>query len=54
MGAALWLLQPWLAPLPPALALAALIALGGAVFLVLAQLSGALVVGELRASLARR
>jgi putative peptidoglycan lipid II flippase len=54
MGAALWLLQPWLTPLPPALALAVLIALGGAIFFVLAQLSGALVVGELKASLARR
>src|SRR5919106_2858259 len=49
MGAALWLLQPWLTPLPPALALAVLIALGGAIFFVLAQLSGALVVGELKA-----
>jgi hypothetical protein len=34
--------------------LTVLIALGGAIFFVLAQLSGALVVGELKASLARR
>jgi putative peptidoglycan lipid II flippase len=53
MGAALWLLQPWLAPLPQALALAVLVVLGGALFAVLAQLSGATALREIKAALAR-
>ncbi|MGH6912689.1 MAG: murein biosynthesis integral membrane protein MurJ, partial [Geminicoccales bacterium] len=54
MGALLWLLQPWLAPLTPGLALALLIALGGAAFALLAQLCGAMALGEVRAALAPR
>jgi putative peptidoglycan lipid II flippase len=54
MGALLLLLEPWLAPLHPALALALLIAAGGLGFLLLGQLLGALALGELRAILARR
>jgi putative peptidoglycan lipid II flippase len=53
MGAALWLLQPWLAPLPQSLALAVLVVLGGAIFAVFAQLSGAMALGEVRAAMAR-
>jgi putative peptidoglycan lipid II flippase len=54
MGVALWLLQPWLAPLPQSLALAVLVVLGAAVFAVLAQLSGALVLAEIRAAVTKR
>jgi putative peptidoglycan lipid II flippase len=53
MGAALWLLEPWLAPLPQSLALAVLVVLGGTIFAVLAQLSGAMALGEVRAHMAR-
>jgi putative peptidoglycan lipid II flippase len=52
MGAALWLLQPWLAPLPQSLALAVLVAFGGTIFAALAQLCGAMALGEVRAALA--
>jgi putative peptidoglycan lipid II flippase len=54
MGVVLWLLQPWLAPLPQSLALGVLIVLGAILFLVLAQLSGAMALRELKASMARR
>jgi putative peptidoglycan lipid II flippase len=54
MGALLWLLQPWLAPLPQSLALAVLVVAGGTVFAVLAQLCGATALGEVRAALAPR
>ncbi|HEX5078939.1 MAG TPA: murein biosynthesis integral membrane protein MurJ [Geminicoccaceae bacterium] len=54
MGAALWLLRPWLAPLPQSLALAMLVLLGVVVFAALAQFSGAMALRELKASLARR
>ncbi len=54
MGAALWLLRPWLAPLPQGLALAVLIVVGGAVFFALAHFSGAMALRELKASMARR
>jgi putative peptidoglycan lipid II flippase len=51
----LWLLTPWLAGIaPPALALALLVAGGGAAFLLLAHLIGALDFGELRRVMARR
>jgi putative peptidoglycan lipid II flippase len=53
MGAALWLLQPWLAPLPQSLALVVLLVLGGTIFAVLAQLSGAMALSEVRAHMAR-
>jgi putative peptidoglycan lipid II flippase len=54
MGVGLWLLQPWLAPLPQSLALAVLVLAGGTVFAALAQLSGAMALGELRTAMARR
>ena len=54
MGAGLWLLQPWLASLPQSLALAVLMVLGGATFAALAQLSGAMALGEVKAAIARR
>jgi putative peptidoglycan lipid II flippase len=54
MGAGLWLLQPWLAPLPQSLALAVLVVAGGAAFAVLAQLSGTMTFGEVKAAVARR
>jgi putative peptidoglycan lipid II flippase len=54
MGAGLWLLQPWLAPLPQSLALGVLVVLGGTVFAVLAQLSGAMALGEVKAAMAPR
>jgi putative peptidoglycan lipid II flippase len=54
MAAGLWLAQDWLSPLPPLLALAALVAAGGGGFLVLARLAGAFDPGELRATLRRR
>ena len=53
MGAALWLLEPWLAPLPQSLALIVLLVLGGTIFAVLAQLSGAMALSEVRAHMAR-
>jgi putative peptidoglycan lipid II flippase len=54
MAAGLWFGRVWLAPLPPILGLALLVAAGGGGFLLLAKLSGALVVGELREALGRR
>jgi hypothetical protein len=54
MAALLFLLQPWLQPLPPVLALILLIAAGATTFFAVAQLSGALDLGELRAMLRRR
>jgi putative peptidoglycan lipid II flippase len=54
MAAGLLLLQPWLAPLSPTLALLLLIAAGAAIFLVVAQLSGGMVLSELTAILGRR
>jgi putative peptidoglycan lipid II flippase len=54
MGAGLWLLQPWLAPLPQSLALAVLVVAGGTVFAVLAQLCGAMALGEVKAAMVRR
>jgi putative peptidoglycan lipid II flippase len=54
MAAGLWLAQDWLSPLPPLLALAALVAAGGGGFLVLARLAGAFDPGELRTALRRR
>jgi putative peptidoglycan lipid II flippase len=54
MGAALWLVQPWLAPLPQSLALAVLVVLGGTIFAALAQLSGAMALREVKAAIARR
>ena len=54
MAALLWLLQRWLGALPPALALALLIAAGGLGFLLLAKLSGALDLAELKAAFGRR
>jgi putative peptidoglycan lipid II flippase len=53
MAAGLLLLQPWLAPLSPTLALILLIAIGAAIFLVVAQLSGGMVLSELKAILGR-
>jgi hypothetical protein len=50
----LWLLRPWLAPLPQSLALGVLIVVGAILFLVLAQRSGAMALRELKASMARR
>jgi putative peptidoglycan lipid II flippase len=54
MAAALWLGQGWLAPLPAGLSLALLVAAGGAGFLLLARLSGALDFREFRGALGRR
>ncbi len=54
MAAGLWFGRAWLAPLPPILGLALLVAAGGGGFLLLARLSGALVIGELREALGRR
>jgi putative peptidoglycan lipid II flippase len=54
MGVGLWLLQPWLASLPQSLALAVLMVLGGTIFAALAQLSGAMALGEVKAAIARR
>jgi putative peptidoglycan lipid II flippase len=48
MALGLWLAAPWLAALPPALALALLIAAGGLGFALLGHLLGALDLGELR------
>jgi putative peptidoglycan lipid II flippase len=53
MGVVLWLLQPWLAPLPQSLALAVLVALGGALFAVLAQLSGAMALKEIKTAMGK-
>ena len=53
MAAGLWFGRAWLAPLPPILGLALLVAAGGGGFLLLAKLSGALVIGELREALGR-
>ncbi len=53
MGAVLWLLQPWLARLPQSLALAVLVALGGALFAVLAQLSGAMALKEIKTAMGK-
>jgi putative peptidoglycan lipid II flippase len=50
----LWLAAPWLTWLPPALALALLIAAGGLGFLLLGHLVGALDLGDLRRVVARR
>ncbi len=54
MAAGLWLLQPWLLPLPPVLGLALLIAAGGLGFLLLAQLGGALDLAEVKSLMTRR
>jgi len=54
MGCGLWLLQPWLAPLPQGLALAVSIALGGTAFAVLALVSGAMALGDVKGALAKR
>jgi putative peptidoglycan lipid II flippase len=54
MGGVLWLLQPWLAPLPQSLALAVLVVAGGTVFAALAQLSGATALREVKAAMAPR
>jgi putative peptidoglycan lipid II flippase len=54
MAAGLWLARAWLAPLPATLGLALLVAAGGAGFLVLARVSGALDFRELRGALGRR
>ena len=54
MALGLWLAQGWLAPLPATLSLAILVVAGGAGFLLLARLVGALDLGELRAALRRR
>jgi putative peptidoglycan lipid II flippase len=48
MAAALWLVQPWLAGLPPAVALVVAIVAGGAVFFICAHVSGALDLRDLR------
>ncbi len=53
MGAVLWLLQPWLAPLPQGLALAVLVVVGGAIFALLAPLSGAMALADVKAAIAR-
>jgi putative peptidoglycan lipid II flippase len=54
MAALLWLLQPWLGALQPTLGLILLIAAGGLGFLLLAKISGALDLTELKAAFARR
>lgn len=54
MAAGLWLLQPWLLPLPPVLGLTLLITAGGLGFLLLAQLIGALDLAEVKSLIARR
>jgi putative peptidoglycan lipid II flippase len=54
MTAALFAAKPWLQPLPELVGLALLIAIGGLVFLLAAQLVGALQLHELRAVLARQ
>jgi putative peptidoglycan lipid II flippase len=53
MVALLWLLQPWLATLPQALALGLLIAAGGLGFCLVAHLCGAFDFGELRRAVRR-
>ncbi len=53
LAAGLWLLQPWLAPLPQSLALAASIVLGGTAFAVMAQLSGTMTLRELKTAMAK-
>jgi putative peptidoglycan lipid II flippase len=54
MTAALWLARPWLERLPDLLALAGMIATGGLVFTLGAQLCGALQLHELRAVMTRQ
>ncbi len=54
MAAGLWLAQRWLAPVPPTLGLALLVAGGGGGFLALAKVSGALDFRELRGAFGRR
>jgi hypothetical protein len=54
MAVALWLVQPWLVVLPQSLALAVSIALGATLFALLAHLSGAMSMGELKAAVAKR
>jgi putative peptidoglycan lipid II flippase len=54
MTAALWAVKPWLLPLPDLVGLAGLIAIGSLVFLLAAQLFGALQLHELKAVLARQ
>jgi hypothetical protein len=54
MAALLWLLLPWLDPLPPILGLILLISAGGLGFLLVAQLCDALDLAEFRAIFARR
>jgi putative peptidoglycan lipid II flippase len=54
MALGLWFAGPWLASLPPPLALALLIAGGGLAFLVLGHLVGAFDLGELKRAVKRR
>jgi len=54
MAAGLWLLTPWLAPLPFGLDLVLLIAAGGLGFLLFAQLLGATDLGEIRGMLTKQ
>jgi putative peptidoglycan lipid II flippase len=54
MAFGLWLAQRWLAPLPPMLSVALLVAAGGGAFLLLARLLGALDLGELKRAVTRR
>jgi putative peptidoglycan lipid II flippase len=54
MAALLWLLLPWVDPLPPTLGLVLLIGAGGLGFLLVAHLSSAFDAAEFRAIFARR
>ncbi|MEM7025123.1 MAG: lipid II flippase MurJ, partial [Pseudomonadota bacterium] len=54
MGLVLWLLGPWLTPLPQSLALALLILVGAACFAVLAHLTGAMALREVKAAIKGR
>jgi putative peptidoglycan lipid II flippase len=54
MAALLWLLLPWVEPLPPILGLILLIGAGGLVFLIIAHFSSALDLAEFRSIFAQR
>ena len=54
MGLVLWLLGPWLTPLPQSLALALLILVGATCFAVLAHLTGAMALREVKAAIRGR